>query len=163
MRDAKYVESRCFHTGVVPEVVKQLKHPIMLKSSAWSIWCLQWLYRMVSHPSNRVPDTCRIYSKEHWSCSGGSGGSWEPNTLLIHFMLMFPLFWQLPVFCSIFIQQVSLILNADWLKAHSSRCLFHKLPRAKSMTLKCKYIQCLAKVFGPLELCDLLPHFRLQT
>uniref|UniRef100_A0A8C7MER7 Small nuclear ribonucleoprotein 25 n=1 Tax=Oncorhynchus kisutch TaxID=8019 RepID=A0A8C7MER7_ONCKI len=22
---------------------------------------------------------------------------------------------------------------------------------------------CLAKVFGPLELCDLLPHFRLQT
>ena len=25
------------------------------------------------------------------------------------------------------------------------------------------YIQCLAKVFGPLELCDLLPHFRLQT
>ena len=27
----------------------------------------------------------------------------------------------------------------------------------------CVYIQCLAKVFGPLELCDLLPHFRLQT
>ena len=26
-----------------------------------------------------------------------------------------------------------------------------------------QYIQCLAKVFGPLELCDLLPHFRLQT
>ena len=26
-----------------------------------------------------------------------------------------------------------------------------------------KHIQCLAKVFGPLELCDLLPHFRLQT
>ena len=25
------------------------------------------------------------------------------------------------------------------------------------------HIQCLAKVFGPLELCDLLPHFRLQT
>ena len=25
------------------------------------------------------------------------------------------------------------------------------------------YLQCLAKVFGPLELCDLLPHFRLQT
>ena len=25
------------------------------------------------------------------------------------------------------------------------------------------YIQCLAKVFGPLELCNLLPHFRLQT
>ena len=24
-------------------------------------------------------------------------------------------------------------------------------------------IQCLAKVFGPLELCELLPHFRLQT
>ena len=26
-----------------------------------------------------------------------------------------------------------------------------------------RYLQCLAKVFGPLELCDLLPHFRLQT
>ena len=26
-----------------------------------------------------------------------------------------------------------------------------------------RMIQCLAKVFGPLELCDLLPHFRLQT
>ena len=25
------------------------------------------------------------------------------------------------------------------------------------------HIQGLAKVFGPLELCDLLPHFRLQT
>uniref|UniRef100_A0A8C7RZ98 Ig-like domain-containing protein n=1 Tax=Oncorhynchus mykiss TaxID=8022 RepID=A0A8C7RZ98_ONCMY len=25
------------------------------------------------------------------------------------------------------------------------------------------YVQCLAKVFGPLELCDLLTHFRLQT
>uniref|UniRef100_A0A8C8JMX3 Uncharacterized protein n=1 Tax=Oncorhynchus tshawytscha TaxID=74940 RepID=A0A8C8JMX3_ONCTS len=25
------------------------------------------------------------------------------------------------------------------------------------------HCQCLAKVFGPLELCDLLPHFRLQT
>ena len=25
------------------------------------------------------------------------------------------------------------------------------------------YLQCLAKVFGPLELCDLLTHFRLQT
>ena len=24
-------------------------------------------------------------------------------------------------------------------------------------------LQCLAKVFGPLELCDLLSHFRLQT
>ena len=24
-------------------------------------------------------------------------------------------------------------------------------------------VQCLAKVFGPLELCDLLPHSRLQT
>ena len=25
------------------------------------------------------------------------------------------------------------------------------------------HLQCLAKVFGPLELFDLLPHFRLQT
>jgi hypothetical protein len=24
-------------------------------------------------------------------------------------------------------------------------------------------LKCLAKLFGPLELCDLLPHFRLQT
>jgi hypothetical protein len=36
-----------------------------------------------------------------------------------------------------------------------------------SVTAKCfmlnLVIQCLAKVFGPLELCDLLPHFRLQT
>ena len=31
------------------------------------------------------------------------------------------------------IQWVGLILNADWLKAHSS----HKLPPAKSMALKC--------------------------
>ena len=36
------------------------------------------------------------------------------------------------------------------------------------VTLDCKlslskHIQCLAKVFGPLELCNLLPHFRLQT
>ena len=37
------------------------------------------------------------------------------------------------------IQHVSLIMNADWLKPHSSRCLFHKLPPAKSMTLTCLY------------------------
>ena len=24
MRDTKYIESRCFHTGVVPELIKQL-------------------------------------------------------------------------------------------------------------------------------------------
>ena len=30
------------------------------------------------------------------------------------------------------IQWVGLILNADWLKPHSSRCLFHKLLPAKS-------------------------------
>ena len=30
-------------------------------------------------------------------------------------------------------------------------------------TAQCIEVQCLAKVFGPLELCDLLPHFRLQT
>ena len=29
--------------------------------------------------------------------------------------------------------------------------------------LSYRQLQCLAKVFGPLELCDLLPHFRLQT
>ena len=34
--------------------------------------------------------------------------------------------------------------------------------RYSSVTVR-YFIQCLAKVFGPLELCDLLPHFRLQT
>jgi hypothetical protein len=53
--------------------------------------------RMVSHPSNRVADTCRIYANLHWSCSGGS---WWPNTLLRYFMLVFPLFWHLPVVIS---------------------------------------------------------------
>ena len=33
----------------------------------------------------------------------------------------------------------------------------------KSVYEKKNHIQCLVKVFGPLELCDLLPHFRLQT
>ena len=51
--------------------------------------------RMVSHLSNRVPDTCRIYVKEHWSCSC----SCWPNNQLRHFMLVFPLFWQLPAGC----------------------------------------------------------------
>jgi hypothetical protein len=37
---------------------------------------------------------------------------------------------------SVCIQWVDRILNVDWLKGHSSRCLFHKLPPAKSMTLK---------------------------
>jgi hypothetical protein len=37
------------------------------------------------------------------------------------------------------IQWVGLILNADWLNQHSSRRLFHKLPPAKSMTLKCLF------------------------
>uniref|UniRef100_A0A4W5MXW5 Phosphoinositide phospholipase C n=1 Tax=Hucho hucho TaxID=62062 RepID=A0A4W5MXW5_9TELE len=50
--------------------------------------------RMGLHSSNRVPDTWRICAKVHWSCSG----SWCPNTLLRHFMLVFPLFWQLPVY-----------------------------------------------------------------
>ena len=31
MRDEKYFESRCFHTGVVSELINQLKHPIMLR------------------------------------------------------------------------------------------------------------------------------------
>ena len=34
---------------------------------------------------------------------------------------------------------------------------------AKGLHTYVSKIQCLAKVFGPLELCDLLPHFRLQT
>ena len=40
------------------------------------------------------------------------------------------------------IQPVCLILNADWLKAHSSLCLFHKIPPAKSMMLKCLFTYC---------------------
>jgi hypothetical protein len=49
---------------------------------------------MVPDPSNRVSDTCRIYAEEHWM----SSGSWWPNALLLHFMLVLPLFWHLPVF-----------------------------------------------------------------
>ena len=35
--------------------------------------------------------------------------------------------------------------------------------KAQGHVLVCGDLQSLAKVFGPLELCDLLPHFRLQT
>ena len=38
-----------------------------------------------------------------------------------------------------------------------------QLPLIGNHTRPNTEIQCLAKVFGPLELCDLLPHFRLQT
>jgi hypothetical protein len=31
MGDIKCIESRCFHNGVVPELFKQLKHPIMFR------------------------------------------------------------------------------------------------------------------------------------
>ena len=34
---------------------------------------------------------------------------------------------------------------------------------SENMLILFHNIQCLAKVFAPLELCDLLPHFRLQT
>ena len=34
---------------------------------------------------------------------------------------------------------------------------------SKFTILQLKQIQCLAKVFGPLQLFDLLPHFRPQT
>ena len=44
--------------------------------------------RMMSHPSDRIPDTCRIYARVHWRRSG----SWWPNALLRHFMLVFPWF-----------------------------------------------------------------------
>ena len=37
---------------------------------------------MVSHPSNRFPDTCRIYVKGHWNCSGSR---WL-NALLRHYV-----------------------------------------------------------------------------
>ncbi len=39
------------------------------------------------HPSSRVPETCWINSKAHWSCSGGM---WWPKTLQKHVMLVFP-------------------------------------------------------------------------
>jgi hypothetical protein len=51
--------------------------------------------RTVSLLSNRIADPCRIYAKMHWSCSG----LFWPNAILRHFMLVFPLFWQLPVYC----------------------------------------------------------------
>jgi hypothetical protein len=35
--------------------------------------------------------------------------------------------------------------------------------KAKDGYFEESQLQCLAKVFGPLELCDLLPDFRLQT
>ncbi len=38
--------------------------------------------------SSRIPETCRINAKAYWSCSGGT---WWPNTLQRHFMLVFPL------------------------------------------------------------------------
>ena len=41
--------------------------------------------KKVSHPSNRVPDTCRIYAKTHCSPSG----SWWPNGLLRHNVVSF--------------------------------------------------------------------------
>lgn len=44
------------------------------------------------HPSSRGPDTLRICSKAHWSCSGSV---WWPNTWLRHFLLTFPLIWHL--------------------------------------------------------------------
>ena len=152
MRDTKYIESKCFHTGVVPELIKQLKHPIMLRVPSCPLLWLPCLEEEISvnlkegsqtsigglkgvcvsitrsqpswtlmgdsgavpetafsttinktknygnfswkagvHPSIRVPDTCRIYAKVHWSCSG----SRRPiKTLCVSFFF----FWQLPVY-----------------------------------------------------------------
>lgn len=55
-----------------------------------------WISRggMLSHPSNRVQDACRIYAKSHLSCCGSS---WWPNALF-KTLLVFPLFWQLTVY-----------------------------------------------------------------
>ena len=51
------------------------------------------------------------------------------------------------------------ICREEWEKLPKYRCgkLVASYPR------RLEAVQCLAKVFGPLELCDLLPHFRLQT
>jgi hypothetical protein len=48
MRDAKYFESRCFHTGVVPELIKQLTSPIMLRV----------MYKTAGRPLFRLPWLC---------------------------------------------------------------------------------------------------------
>ena len=56
--------------------------------------------RMVSHPSNRDPDTCRIYAKVDWSFSGSL--CW-PNALLRHAMLVFPSLWMLQCLQKVFI------------------------------------------------------------
>jgi hypothetical protein len=67
--------------------------------------------RMVSHPSNRVPDTCRIYAYMHLHLHLHLSHLADAliqsdlqiyteaalaNALLRHIMLVFPLFWQLP-------------------------------------------------------------------
>ncbi|MGH0155633.1 UNVERIFIED_CONTAM: hypothetical protein FKN15_059520 [Acipenser sinensis] len=55
----------------------------------------------------------------------------------------------------------NLILLLALMKTSSfTRCCMCNYINSQSPFL---YLQCLAKVFGPLELCDLLPHFRLQT
>ena len=51
-------------------------------------WNFSWKNGVAS-----LQQSSRIYAKVHWSCSG----SWWPNALLRHFMLVFPLLWWLPV------------------------------------------------------------------
>ena len=55
-----------------------------------------------------------------------------------------------------------LIVFCQWNEATTQ--MYSPVGKYKNWLLKnVNNIQCLVKVFGPLELCDLLPHFRLQT
>lgn len=51
-----------------------------------SHWMVSWVWQEVVHSSSRVPETCRINAKKHWSCFGRK---WWPNTLLRHFYANF--------------------------------------------------------------------------
>uniref|UniRef100_A0A4W5RNN6 C1q domain-containing protein n=1 Tax=Hucho hucho TaxID=62062 RepID=A0A4W5RNN6_9TELE len=65
--------------------------------------CIVCVYTCLgSHMSN---DACDKLSQ--WACTGHSNLKYKVHV----------------------IQRVGLILDADWLKPHSSRCLLHKLPR----------------------------------
>jgi hypothetical protein len=63
-------------SGAAPETVfppPSAKHQLM-----------EFLFEeLCCHPSNRVPDTCRISVKVHWSCSGSLVDQCPVNTLYV--------------------------------------------------------------------------------